>query len=315
MACCATPSTPASTRPRTSILISSLPTSCILGQRSTWATTATWRTWINSQSATTPACCAPTEATSTTAAPCLPRFHTCSGADHYPNPVQKNDAGLQAALFEPTSFCYLRCRQTEGILMRQLNCVTFLCCPFRSYLRLILTLVMMIAAAFTPVTAASTGPARTAIPVKVLALRTEYKENPLGIDSRQPRLSWQLQGEGRGIEQSAYQVRVAQSEQELRAGRPLIWDSGRVKSDESVHRPYDGPPPPSGRRYYWPVRVWGEKGVAADWSPPAYWEMGLLQPSDWYADWIEPVLNDTSAGPAPILRRQFNVSDSFLPPR
>ncbi|HTD23260.1 MAG TPA: glycoside hydrolase family 78 protein [Terriglobales bacterium] len=196
--------------------------------------------------------------------------------------------------------------------MRQFNCVLFLSCSFRSYLRLILALVMMVATALAPVTAAPTGPARTAIPVKVLALRTEYKENPLGIDSRQPRLSWQLQGEGRGIEQSAYQVRVAQSEPELRSGRPLIWDSGRVNSDESVHRPYDGPPLQSGRRYYWQVRVWDEKSTASDWSAPAYWEMGLLQPSDWHADWIEPALNDTSGGPAPMLRREFKVSGAIL---
>jgi len=196
--------------------------------------------------------------------------------------------------------------------MRQFDCVSFLCCPARSYLRLILALVMMVAAALAPITAAPTGPARTAIPVKVLALRTEYKENPLGIDSRQPRLSWQLQGEGRGIEQSAYQVRVAQSDQELRAGRPLIWDSGRVNSDESVHRPYDGPPLQPGRRYYWQVRVWDEKSTASDWSAPAYWEMGLLQPADWHADWIEPALNDTSSGPAPMLRREFKVSGAIL---
>ncbi len=29
--------------------------------------------------------------------------------------------------------------------------------------------------------------------LKVTALRTEYKTNPLGIDTRKPRLSWQLQ--------------------------------------------------------------------------------------------------------------------------
>ena len=78
-------------------------------------------------------------------------------------------------------------------------------------------------------------------PVRVVALRTEYKENPLGIDSRKPRLSWQLQASGRGVVQSAYQVRVAASEGALRSGSPLLWDSGRVASDESIQRTYDGP--------------------------------------------------------------------------
>ena len=47
------------------------------------------------------------------------------------------------------------------------------------------------------------------------ALRAEYRENPLGTDAREPRLSWQIQANGRGMLQSAYQVRVARSERDL----------------------------------------------------------------------------------------------------
>src|SRR5437879_5483534 len=73
--------------------------------------------------------------------------------------------------------------------------------------------------------------------VRLVALRTEYKENPLGIDTRNPRLSWQLQSARRGTAQSAYEIRVSESEAGIRGGRS-IWDSGRVTSDESTQRPY-----------------------------------------------------------------------------
>ena len=40
------------------------------------------------------------------------------------------------------------------------------------------------------------------------------------------------------------------------------------------------------KRYYWTVRVWDAAGKASGWASPAWWEMGLLDPSDWRAKWI-----------------------------
>jgi len=150
--------------------------------------------------------------------------------------------------------------------------------------------------------------ARSAI--KVTALTTEYKANPLGIDTPHPRLSWKLETTGRGVVQSGYQIRVARNERDLRSGSRLVWDSTRVASDQSILRPYEGPALASGQKYFWQVRIVDGAEALSDWSDPASWEMGLLQPADWHAKWIEPATpDDTKApSPSPYLRRSFMVS-------
>ena len=145
--------------------------------------------------------------------------------------------------------------------------------------------------------------------VAVGGLRTEYKENPLGIDVLQPRFSWQLKSSRRGVRQTAYQIRVAGSETDLKSGRRLMWDSNRVESAESTHRAYGGPSLESGRRYHWQVRVWDESGAASPWSDVAWWEMGLMAAGDWKASWIEPDVQEdpNTSPPAPMLRKTFQL--------
>ncbi|MFL7811977.1 MAG: family 78 glycoside hydrolase catalytic domain, partial [Anaerolineae bacterium] len=144
--------------------------------------------------------------------------------------------------------------------------------------------------------------------MKVTNLRCEYKDNPLGIDVSRPRLSWQIVADGRDAAQSAYQIRVAGSEAALDNG-DLLWDTGKVASDASIHRPYDGPPLRSGQRCVWRVRAWDGDDQPSTWSESGSWEMGLLAPTDWQAAWITPdIEEDTSTSqPSPMLRTTFAV--------
>ena len=79
---------------------------------------------------------------------------------------------------------------------------------------------------------------------------------------------------------------VATSPELLAKDRGDLWDSGRVKSSDSVHVAYGGAALTSRLRCYWKARVWDDSGRRSAWSPPASWEMGLLQPEDWQARWI-----------------------------
>ncbi len=148
---------------------------------------------------------------------------------------------------------------------------------------------------------------KSAPAIAVDHLRVEHFDNPLGLGARAPRFSWWMHGEGRGLSQAEYQVQVARTADDLARGRRLVWDSTRVKSTESTYRSYEGPAVEPRQRYYWRVRVWDGAGRASAWSAPAWWEMGLLAPSDWTSQWIEPDPPDdpSMSQPSPMLRRAF----------
>lgn len=133
-------------------------------------------------------------------------------------------------------------------------------------------------------------------------LKCEYLINPLGIDSEQPRLSWILIDDDaeRGQRQTAYQVLVASSRGKLSADDGDLWDSGRVYSDESIHIQYAGKRLGSHQACWWKVRVWDKAGKPSQWSEPASWSMGILNPEEWGAQWI---------GHSVEMERQLDESD------
>ncbi|QNL52256.1 family 78 glycoside hydrolase catalytic domain [Olivibacter sp. SDN3] len=121
--------------------------------------------------------------------------------------------------------------------------------------------------------------------VGITHLRCELLNNPQGIDVQQPRLSWELVGNQRGLKQVAYQIQVASSPERLKQNQIDYWDSGRITTDSSVHISYGGKILRSRDRCYWRVKVWSSDGQTA-WSDVAYWSVGLLNYNDWKGRWI-----------------------------
>jgi len=138
--------------------------------------------------------------------------------------------------------------------------------------------------------------------MKVINLRCEYTENPLGIDIKRPRLSWQLESKERGARQTAYQI-VATSKGKT------IWNTEKVDSDQSIHIEYNGSGLKSGQRVEWKVRAWDEHGQPTEWSHPSWFEMGLLKRTEWKAEWIGSFLVGSARAsiPAPYLRKGFKL--------
>lgn len=145
-------------------------------------------------------------------------------------------------------------------------------------------LPLLIVLAFSPVAALSIErPPKHCVPV---GLTCEFREEPLGVEAPRPRLSWRLSDPRRGARQTAYRVVVAATPGKLAKSKDVEWDTGKVDSDRCTLVAYAGKALESRRRYWWKVRVWDAEGVASPWSEPSSWEMGLLSPADWAADWI-----------------------------
>jgi|GEM_PF-73400 len=152
-------------------------------------------------------------------------------------------------------------------------------------------------------------------------LRCEYGVDPLGVDAQEPRLYWKLQSNARGQRQTAYQVLVASSRGVLAQEKGDLWDSGKVRSDETTHILYGGKPLNSSQQVFWTVRIWDKNGLPSAWSRPASWTMGVLSPQQWQAKWIGrearvegvPPSNrgqdarDTGRG-LPLFRKSFGLS-------
>jgi len=162
---------------------------------------------------------------------------------------------------------------------------------------------LVLATAFPIVAFAQRGESLT-----VSELRCEYLINPLAIDTREPRLSWQIDSNARGARQTAYQIIVATTAASLAANKGDLWDTGKVASNETIQIAYQGKPLTSRQECFWKVRVWDQNDKASSWSKPAQWSMGLIEPADWSARWVGDKLPSVENVSATMLRREFKLS-------
>lgn len=138
-------------------------------------------------------------------------------------------------------------------------------------------------AATAAVLGISLGPGQA---LQVTDLRCEGRQNPCGLHERAPRLSWRLVSDRFHVLQTAWHIQAASEPRRLQRGQPDLWDSGWVASNQSVWVPYGGRTLTSHQSVWWRVRVRDNQGRTSAWSAPAHWTMGILDPTEWQAQWI-----------------------------
>ncbi|KAA6302995.1 MAG: hypothetical protein EZS26_000890 [Candidatus Ordinivivax streblomastigis] len=114
-------------------------------------------------------------------------------------------------------------------------------------------------------------------------LRVEYLKNPVGIDVSRPRFSWKIASEARGVFQTAYEIVVSTDTNDA----TVVWNSGQIASDKSVHIQYDGATLSPATRYYWKVNVWDQANEKTTSSETAFFETGLMDAGWSGAQWLK----------------------------
>src|SRR4051812_32489067 len=85
--------------------------------------------------------------------------------------------------------------------------------------------------------------------VSISALTTEYRSNPLGIESS-PAFSWILNSTKRNLFQSAFEIIVGERLNDVIAGKGNMWAPGRIASSETALIVYKGNLLQSNKKYY-----------------------------------------------------------------
>jgi alpha-L-rhamnosidase len=146
-------------------------------------------------------------------------------------------------------------------------------------------------------------------------LSCEYLQNPLGIETAAPRLSWTLTASKRNQIQQAYEILVSDNLKDLQSLKGNLWQPGKIRTAQNLHIVYAGKPLKAFKRYYWRVRVYNQDGKASPWSDAAWFETAMLKQGDWTAKWIgdgsvSPEKDEDfyKEDPSPLFRKAFNIA-------
>jgi alpha-L-rhamnosidase len=145
-------------------------------------------------------------------------------------------------------------------------------------------------------------PATQSLPVN---LKCEHLDVPIGIDTKKPRLTWQMESSREGASQQACRIIVGTDSSEVVRGTGNVWDSGKMNSEVSLVV-YQGRELVPFTKYFWAVQISDEKGSWSDFSKVSAFETGMMKQENWQGSWIMDS-HDYNLKPAPYFRKAIDI--------
>lgn len=142
-------------------------------------------------------------------------------------------------------------------------------------------------------------------PARLTDLRCEHLDNPIGIDTPAPRLSWRMEDSRKGAIQTFWQIVLDEDSLNVANGCGKMWDSGKNTSRHPLVT-YAGKKLRPFTKYYWKVTC-GDMEHQATTSPVSSFETGMMGMQHWQGAWIGDG-KDIHHEPAPYFRKKFEAS-------
>lgn len=147
----------------------------------------------------------------------------------------------------------------------------------------------------------------------VCDLRCEHRINPIPLGTKTPRFSWIMEKSGNDLKQQAYQILVAKDS----GLEVVVWDSGKVHSEQSILVPYQGPALEECTRYYYSVKIWDNENEESTWGDTQFFETGFFRDKPWEGTFITADKDpDPEYDPsAPLFRKSFTARGAIAQAR
>ena len=133
--------------------------------------------------------------------------------------------------------------------------------------------------------------------MKAINIKTEYLCNPIGLGTIKPRITWNCEG---GQKQTAYCIFATIDGKEHQS---------KVESDQMC---FDFDFPLASRSHVnFKIKLWNENGQEGEWSQENCFEIGLLERSDWQAEWISGnyKVDKKNRYPVDCFKKEFDASN------
>ncbi len=134
-------------------------------------------------------------------------------------------------------------------------------------------------------------------------LRVEHLETPLGLDAKNPRFTWRMQSDLRGVHQSAYRISVGTDSAAVASGQADMWEF--KETSPRVLLRYQGKPLKPQTAYFWQVCITDSEGRVAT-SGVERFETGMMGIAQWQGAWIADGQNINELR-APYFRKAFSL--------